>query len=587
MKRLLPPLPQRLRATIPAFVSVAASFFCLGGHACADVRLPAIFGDHMVLQRDGVVPIWGWADPGEKVTVEAGADRAEATAGKDGKWSVSLNRLAASGEPIEVTVTGKNKITFTDVLVGDVWVCSGQSNMELGARVVMSGEEIARSNHPGIRLFTVPKWVAPAASDEMAPAPESAPMLGKWSVCTPETLSKNGEWAGFSAVAFLFGREIHQFTGKPVGLIATSWGGTRIHSWMSFETLETLPEKVSATRKAAEFRDNYEAIKTEWETDIWPQYQATLAKWKEENQEAINAHAEAEKEWRQLAREAAAEKRPAPPRPVAPRPPREPRNPLTDNQSSCALFNGMIAPLVPYGIKGAIWYQGESNAAEPVVYRAELPALINDWRDHWKQGDFPFLIVQLPNFGQPQKEPGESTWALTREAQAGALSLPNTGMAVTLDIGDARDIHPRDKQDVAIRLGLVARRVAYGENGVVFSGPTLKEATPGGGKIRITFDHIGSGLTIGRAPDPFYTSRKEPIPTTLPDELEGFAIAGQDGKFVWAKATIEGDTVVVENAAVPYPVSVRYGWADNPTCNLYNKEGLPAAPFRTDDLPAQ
>lgn len=584
MNRPLSPISQRLLAISPS-CAIALSLFCLSNHAFADVRLPAIFGDHMVLQREGAVPVWGWADAGEKVTVKAGSDQAETTAGEDGKWMVRLSKLTASNAPIEVTVTGKNTITFTDVLVGDVWVCSGQSNMELGVGAVMPREEIAKSAHPGIRLFTVPKRVAPAPADEIAPAPENAPMLGKWQVCTPTTLGKNGEWAGFSAVAFLFGREIHQLTGNPVGLISTNWGGTRIHSWTSLQTLETMPEKVTASRKAAEFRDNYTGIKTNWETNVWPQYQATLAKWKEENQTAIAAHAEAEKEWRTLSNQAAAEKRPAPPRPKAPQPPQEPRNPLTDNQASCALFNGMISPIAPYGIKGAVWYQGESNSAEPVVYRVEMPALIRDWRSHWNQGDFPFLIVQLPNFGQRQKEPGESPWASTREAQASALSLPNTGIAVTLDLGDARDIHPRDKQDVAIRLGLTARKVAYGETEGVFSGPTFKSATPEGSKIRIAFDNIGSGLAIGRAPDQFYLVQKQPIPTTLSTELEGFAVAGEDKKFVWAKASIEGDTIVVESANVPNPVSIRYAWADNPACNLYNKEGLPAAPFRTDSLP--
>lgn len=448
----------------------------------------------------------------------------------------------------------------------------------------MPREEIAKSDHPGIRLFTVPKWVSPAPADEIAPAPQNAPMLGKWHVCTPDTVAKNGEWSGFSAVAFLFGREIQQFTGSPVGLISTNWGGTRIHSWISLKTLETMPQKVSAARKAAEFRDHYADIKSNWETKVWPEYQATLAKWKEENQDAIAAHAQAEKEWRELSRLATAEKRPAPPRPKAPQQPREPRNPLTDNQTSCALFNGMINPIVPYGIKGAIWYQGESNATEPLVYKAEMPALINDWRTQWAQGDFPFLIVQLPNFGQRQKEPQESPWAATREAQAGTLTLPSTGYAVTLDIGDAHDIHPRDKQDVAIRLGLIARKVAYGQTEGVFSGPTFKSATPEGSKIRVSFDSIGGGLTIGRAPDQFFISQKQPIPTTTATELEGFAIAGADQKFVWAKATIDGDTIVVESDAVPNPIAVRYGWADNPACNLYNKEGLPAAPFRTDSF---
>jgi sialate O-acetylesterase len=256
-----------------------------------------------------------------------------------------------------------------------------------------------------------------------------------------------------------------------------------------------------------------------------------------------------------------------------------------NNQTSTGIFNGMIAPLIPYAIKGVIWYQGESNAAEPGLYHIVFPALVPDWRSHWGQGDFPFLVVQLPNFSARKPQPGESNWAGTREAQALVLKQPNTGMAVTLDIGEPGNIHPADKLDVGHRLALVAQHVAYGDQGIVYTGPTYKSSTVEGNKIRIQFDNIGGGLTIGRAPDTYYAAEKLPVPQAPDAALQGFAIAAADHKYVWANASIDGTSVVVSSDAVPSPVTVRYAWADNPACNLYNKEGLPAAPFRTDDVP--
>ena len=557
--------------------------FGIGGRLWAEVKLPAIFGDHMVLQRDGSAPVWGWAAPGEAVTVAAGQERVTATAGQDGKWAVKLTRLAASEKPIEIVISGKNTITLHDVLVGDVWVCSGQSNMELGSGFILPKDEVAGANHPQIRLFTVPKWVAPVPESDIAPAPEAAPLLGHWQICTPETLTKNGEWAGFSAVAYLFGRDIHDFTHQPVGLIESCWGGTRIHSWTSLATLQTMPQKVSASRGAANFRDHYDEIKATYENVTLPQWNATLAKWNEDNKAALDAFAAAQKQWGQLAHEAAAQKQPAPPKPRGPKPPRAPVDPIHNNQTSCALFNGMIAPLIPFGIKGVIWYQGEANTLEPAVYRAEIPALITDWRKHWGQGDFPFLLVQLPNFNARRPDPADSSWAATREAQDQALTLPNTGLAVTVDVGEAGNIHPPDKFDVSQRLASAAQHVAYGQPGDAGLSPRYKSCKIEGNKVRITFDHAGSGLAIGAAPAHFWTcERRAPAPAA--SELQGFAIAGADHKFVWAHATIDGDTVVVQSENVPNPVAVRYAWADNPECNLYSKEGLPASPFRTDDF---
>jgi sialate O-acetylesterase len=555
------------------------------GVAHGDVKLPAIFGDHMVLQRDAGVPFWGSADPGETVTVTAGGDKATATAGKDGTWSLKLEKLAGSATSIDVTVAGKNTITYHDVLVGDVWVCGGQSNMEFGIRAFMPPDEFAKAGDPQIRLFSVPKCIAPTEQKDIGPAPATAPLLGTWQVCTPETLTKTGEWSGFSATGFYFGREIRAFTHQPVGLIESCWGGTRIHSWTSLAMLQTMPEKVSAAKSAANFRDHYDEIKTTYEKVTKPAWDAELAKWTADNKPALDAYDVAFKKWREDAKAAAEAKQPAPPRPQQIKPPKEPHDPLTDNQASCALYDGMIAPLIPFAIKGVIWYQGEANSAEPGVYKVELPALIKDWRQHWAEGDFPFLVVQLPNFMQRKPQPGESWWADMREIQRDASKLPNVGTAVTIDIGDPGNIHPADKEDVGHRLGLVAQHVAYGSTGV-YTGPTYKASSVEGNKMRITFDNIGSGLAIGVAPEHFYKVQRPPqTPPAPAAELQGFAIAGADQKFVWAKAVIDGDAVVVSSDTVPTPVAVRYAWADNPACNLYNKEGLPAAPFRTDTFP--
>ncbi|MDD5349232.1 MAG: sialate O-acetylesterase [Chthoniobacteraceae bacterium] len=550
----------------------------------ADVRLPAIFGDHMVLQRNIGVPVWGWADPGETVTVKAGTDRAAATAGPDGKWSLTLARLAAFAQPIEVTIAGKNSITLRDVLVGDVWLCSGQSNMEAGAIAFLSKEDLAQACHPQIRLFTVPLWVAPSPADDIAPASEKHPLMGKWQVCTPETVAADGPWLGFPAVAFFFGRDIHQFTHQPVGLIVSSKGATRIASWTSLKTLASIPERAGEIQWVMKYRDDYNRLKQTYETVTLPQWKAALEKWNQENKAAIEAYPAELTKWERLAKEAAAQNQPAPVKPVAPDAPKPPANPLNNSQRACALFNGMIAPLAPYGIKGVVWYQGEANVGEPVIYRTELPALIRDWRTYWGQGDFPFLLVQLANYMARKPEPGESNWAAIRETQLKALDLPNTGLAVAIDIGDAANIHPFDKADVSSRLALAARHAAYGDQDVVYSGPIYKRFAAEGDKIRITFDNTGGGLTIGRPPDYFFVSRNQTVPDAA-SELRGFAIAGADHQFVRAKASIEGNSIVVAADAVRAPVAVRYAWADNPDCNLYNKEGLPASPFRTDDFP--
>jgi sialate O-acetylesterase len=475
--------------------------------AGADVRLHGLFSDNMVLQRNAAVPVWGWANEGEKVTVEFRGQKVSATA-KNGKWMVRLKKLDAGG-PEELRVTGQNDITLKNVLVGEVWVASGQSNMEWPMRASFAPEtEIAKTSNPLLRLYTVPKLKADEPRDNVSAA---------WVECHPSTTSN------FSAVAYYFARDLAKALKVHVGVIHTSWGGSPAEVWMSEEVLTSNPE---------------------YKADILDAYPAQLAKHKE-------AVANYEKE-------AAAAK--ANEKPFAKRRPGGPWKPTE-------LYNGMIAPLIPFAIQGAIWYQGESNAGRAHQYRTLFPDMIRNWRRDWKQGNFSFLLVQLAPFMAIKDQPSESTWAELREAQALATKvLPNVGMAVITDVGEEKDIHPKKKEPVGARLALAARAIAYGEK-IVHSGPTYKTMKVKDGKAIITFDNVGRGLEAQGS------------------ELKGFAIAGVDKKFVWAKAEIEDDKVVVSTPDVSEPVAVRYGWADYPVVNLWNKDGLPACPFRTDDFP--
>jgi len=542
----------------------------------AEVSLPHIFGDHMVLQRNGTVPFWGTAEPGEKVTVTAGKAHGTATADADGKWMVKLAGLQSSTTPIEVTVAGKNTITFRDVLVGDVWVCSGQSNMEFPeSHEASSKTELPQANQPQIRLFFVPKVPAKTPAAEIGALPANKPMEGSWQVCTPDTLANDGDWNGFSAVGYVFGREISAFTHAPVGLISNCWGGMPAQSYTSHEALEADPLLKHYADDTQTFLSNYDKLVTDYDAAMvtWP---ATLAKWKEDHKDALAAF----DQWKQQSAEAVAKNQPPPPPVQAPKPPPAPVNPAKNPRIPSALFNGMVRPIIPYGIKGVIWYQGEANAGKPVEYRTLFSAMIKDWRAQWGQGDFPFFFVQLANYMKRVPDPSESNWAALREAQAKTLALPKTGMAVTIDTGEAGDIHPTDKEDVGHRLALAAKNVAYGEK-VEHSGPVYKAMSAKDGKIRLTFDHVGQGLVTDVPPPHFHPGESR----TVDPKLEGFAIAGADKKFVWAEAVIEGNAIVVSSDSVTAPVAVRYAWADNPASNLYNKDGLPAVPFRTDDWP--
>jgi len=547
-----------LRLSVVCSVLLAAS-------ALADVKLPAVFGNNMVLQRDVKVPVWGAAEPGEPVTVTFRDQKLTAKANAKGKWTVHLKPLEALSpvyavdrppkpdergvQPIDnevLTVQGKNTIKLTNVLVGDVWVCSGQSNMAMSVRGSRSAsKEIAEAKYPRIRLFSVRRTVALRAQ---------ADCEGSWSECSPKAV------AGFSAVAYFFGRELHKKFGVPIGLIHTSWGGTPAEAWTDRPALEAEPDLLPILARWLRHLENYFEAKKH--------YEEKLAKW----QEAV--------------KKARAEKK---------RPPRRPRAPIGPNHPHypSGLYNAMIAPLIPYGIKGAIWYQGESNAGRAYQYRKLFPAMIQGWRKAWKQGDFPFLFVQLANFMKVEAEPKDAPWPELREAQTRTLALPNTAMAVIIDVGEARNIHPKNKQDVGKRLALAAFKVAYGQD-IVHSGPTYESMKVEGNKVRIRFKHAGgglvakpfTGLVTGHGPTLEKRFGRAITPDLRPKtEVLGFAIAGGDRKFVWANARIDGNTIVVSSPQVPKPVAVRYAWSNNPVCDLYNKEGLPACPFRTDDWP--
>jgi sialate O-acetylesterase len=460
--------------------------------------LSPLFSNNMVLQRGLPLHVWGWTDPGQTVTVQLAHESATATADSAGKWTAQLPPMTAGG-PYTLAVSGPQSRTLTNVLIGDVWICSGQSNMQMGIGNVKNAEqEISEADYPQIRLFTVDDTIAYTPNTSVST--NDGDLSGQWSVCTPRTV-RTGGWNGFTAAGYFFGRMLYQQLHVPIGLIHTSWGGTIAEAWTSAEALQTMPDFQSRL-------DNIAKIQAD------PQ--------------------------------------------LAPK-----NNP---NQVT-VLYNGMIAPLIPYGIKGAIWYQGESNAGRAYQYRTLLPTMIRDWRTRWGEGDFPFFIVQLANFQATQPEPGDDAWAELREAQLMTTrSVPKTGMAVIIDIGDAKDIHPKDKQDVGKRLALAALAIAYGKKGE-YSGPNYRSMRQEGNTIRLTFDHIGGGLVAKGG------------------KLEGFAVAGEDRHFVWADATIVGNAVVVSSPQVAHPVAVRYAWATNPVCNLYNKADLPASPFRTDDWP--
>ncbi len=624
----------------------------------SQVRLPKLISDDMVLQRDANVKIWGWAGEGEKISVNFIDSTYNTIADNKGNWNIIIPKLKAGG-PYELQVNASNSITIRDIMIGDVWICSGQSNMELNMQRVspLYGAEIAASENPYIRYFEVPDKYDFSSPQKDLPS-------GEWKEANPENV------LSFSAVSYFFGKELYERYKVPVGLINSALGGSPAESWMSEEGLKEFPEHYN---EAQRFKDStlIQQIQNEDRT--------RMNKWYSQLRQDDEGYKNPEKPWyspeynpldwstmkipgywaneslgfvngvvwfrKEINIPASMVGKPArlnlgrivdadsafvngifvgttsyqyPPRRynIPSEVLKEGKNIIVvrvinswgkggfvedkpyelvvDNNTidlkgewqyklgakmkplrgetfirwkPMGLYNAMIAPLLDYKIKGVIWYQGESNADRPVEYRKLFPALIKDWRKNWNQGDFPFIFVQLPNFMEVKPLPYESNWALLREAQLKTLSLPNTAMAVAIDIGEWNDIHPLNKKDVGKRLALAAQKVAYGDDEVVYSGPLYKSMTVEGNKLILTFTNIGSGLMAKGG-----------------DQLKSFAICGTDKKFVWAKAKIEGNKVVVWNDVIPNPVAVRYAWADNPDgANLYNKEGLPASPFRTDE----
>jgi sialate O-acetylesterase len=505
-----------------------AALTAIVASASAAIKPHCTFTDNAVLQRGVPLPITGTANDGEQVTVIFQKQKVS-TVAKDGKWKITLKPLEAGG-PFEMTIS---TTVLKNILVGDVWVCSGQSNMGFQLNSAHNAaDEIPKANHPKIRLYSVPLKTA------FEPQPTCD---GKWVECTPETAKS------FTAVGYFFGRDIHAATGVPIGLINTSWGGTPAQAWTSMRGLQSEPTLDVFVKSFNDTVTNLDKLQEQFDKVIFP-------KWKQTSDDAMA-------KWRKAVADAKAAGQTAPPQPRL----RAPRPPNNNPGTPTVLYNAMIQPLLPYAIKGAIWYQGEGNSGNPMQYRVLFPAMIKDWRRAWGQGDFPFLFVQLANYMKRETEPtqSESGWPGLREAQLLTLKLPNTGQAVTIDIGEADDIHPRNKADVGKRLALAAQKITYGKN-IVFSGPTYSSMKIERDKVRLQFKNTGSGF----------------VPV---DRLTGFSIAGADKKFVWASAKLDGNSVVVWSDAVKNPVAVRYAWANNPECNLCNKEGIPASPFRTDD----
>ena len=500
-----------MRVTLPLF-------FLLGllQVARADVTLAALFQDRMVLQRGRPVPIWGRAEPEEKVTVSFGQQEVSTTTPADGRWILYLDALETQANPTEMVVTGKNRVVIADVLVGEVWLASGQSNMEWSLqRAERGAEEVAAADYPLIRMFKVEQAVSETPTDTMK---------GAWQTTHPS------QAGGFSAVGYFFARDLYRKLGVPIGVIHSSWGGTGVEAWMSPAALASDPAFAVVNER---WKKNLEEYPARMES-----YMTQLEAWTAE-QAAAKASGQPFNQRR----------------PAAPDGPGSKRTPT-------GLFNAMINPVLPYALRGVIWYQGENNADRATEYHALFASMITFWRAHFGQGDFPFFWVQLANFnaGHPQG----THWAVLREAQSKALALPDTGQAVAIDIGDPVDIHPRNKQEVGRRLAMIAKAQVYGIPGD-FSGPVFASAEKERNGMRVRFEHAVTGLIARDRP------------------LQSFEVAGADRIFRPARAVIDGDTVVVSSPEVRDPVAVRYAWSNAPVANLYNGAGLPAAPFRSDD----
>jgi sialate O-acetylesterase len=490
----------------------------------ADVALAAVFGDHAVLQRGKPVPVWGIAGALDPVAVTFRGQTVRTTAGRDGRWTAWLAPLAASSEPADLVVTGRNTVTLHDVVVGEVWLCSGQSNMEFtvdtgGTYQVDNAEaEVAAANYPLIRQLRIERAVATG--------PAAAAKTSGWEPASPKTVGH------FTAVGYFFARDIQRALGVPVGIVLSAWGGTPIESWMSAAAR-------GSTSIAGTIDSRWRRAMGEWPPERVAQYPAAMEAWQKAEKVAQETHTKNPLHW--------------------------PQPPATNDSPSLpgGLYNGMIAPIEPMAMRGILWYQGETNAERAGEYAELLATLIHSWRDAFGQGDLPFYLVQLASFG-PRHELTDRGWARLREAQAQVLGVPATGMAVTVDNSDPDTVHPRDKQDVGRRLALIAEAQAYGIPGE-FSGPVFAGAARDGPAMRVRFTHAGDMLV----------ARGGPV-----RELE---VAGRDHVFHPASGAIEGDTLLVSSWEANEPVAVRYAWSNAPDANLYNGAGLPAAPFRSDN----
>jgi sialate O-acetylesterase len=483
----------------------------------------------MVLQQEKLAVVWGWAEPNESITIQLGSETRRVQANEKGEWKATLPPMKAGG-PYTLTVTGSNSLRFEDVMVGEVWLCSGQSNMEMGIGAARDGKaEIAAADYPGIRLLKVAKRWTPQPKDDME---------GEWKVCTPKTVAEGG-WNGFSAAGYYFGRELHQKLGVAVGLIDSTWGGTRIESWTPPEGFAAVP-----------------ALKHDYELVELGDPRTVPHEQRLENTLQETEH------WLAVARRALTEKTLVPTMPTYP----AELLPPHDVQNATALFNGMIHPVCPFTLRGAIWYQGESNSGEGMLYAERMKALVGGWREIWGEGDFPFYFVQIApyNYGGNGERIGEF-W----DAQATAAQwITNSGMVVINDIGNLKDIHPANKQEVGRRLALWALAKTYGQAGVVCSGPTLKSLDLEGDKLRVTF-HNADGL-----------ASRDGQPLTWFEILDA-----DEGGFVKADARIDGASVILSSPEVKHPVAMRFAWSMLAEPNLMNGASLPAGAFRAGSVP--
>lgn len=521
----------------PSFrLFTAPILLALGVSVRADVTLAPLFTDHAVLQRDKPVAVWGKADAGENVVVKFKGQIRQTVAGTDGRWIVYLDALPASAEGAELWAAGKNTVTLQDIVIGEVWLCSGQSNMEFTvSRASNAPQEIAAANFPLIRHVKVRNTVADRPADTV--------QTTGWQAATPQTAGS------FTAVGYFFARDIHQKLGIPVGVVHSSWGGTPVESWMSPAAVNSDPSFKIVDQRWTQNLAEYPARKTA--------YDAALAEWTKAEAMAKNEIATAAPKMKPKGDPAKlyAAWSKKNPKPRAPRGAGDPWTPT-------GLFNGMINPLLPYGLRGMLWYQGESNAERAGEYHKLFAAMITAWRAHFGQGDLPFYWVSLANYDGVPADPARNSYAFLREAQTQTLALPNTGQALAIDLGNPADIHPTNKQDVGRRLALLARNRIYGTT-LDDTGPTFASATREGSALRVKLTHA-SGLIAHDKP---------------PQSLE---VAGADKVFYPATAKIERDTLRVAAPQVKEPVAVRYGWKNDPGANLYNGAGLPAVPFRSD-----